>query len=363
MPKVSTKITSSRKLKGISLKQDLKSTIDDSMYNDVVITCNDGVDISASRIILATRCEILNTLLFEGVHKTRSEKVRLSEISSAQFTVVLEFIYTEEAPSLSFSNVIDVSKAAEFFMLPKLQELVAEYVKANLFDHITAGLIFSEAIEGLEASAADTLINVARQYLLKSPLVDEQFIALSKRALEMMLSNTIAIKNCRTSPFDLFKCVVHWACVYSESGIGEQDCNKLMAYFNDAHKRYGEEFHPTKYGVSDDLMKKVGKTLAPFIEKIRFQDMCPYHLAAVADAANIVPSDLLYAVFRNRLRNAAEACVCEPLSSPSLGKERKPEKKKKTEPSNKQEIGEVKLDGPKRRMPVQTFVLRSTKFE
>ena len=65
----------------------------------------------------------------------------LGDIGSAQFAVVLEYLYMENTTSLSLENAVAVFKAAEFFILPALQRRIVNYVKDNLSDFDSAGKI------------------------------------------------------------------------------------------------------------------------------------------------------------------------------------------------------------------------------
>ena len=109
---------------GISLKDDIASIRTDSTFHDVTIVCSDGVEIGACRAILAARSAVFKAMLYGGMQESTSNRIVLQDIKSEAMHAVLRYIHTEDIDSTAALTAVDVYKAANFFILPKLMKLV-----------------------------------------------------------------------------------------------------------------------------------------------------------------------------------------------------------------------------------------------
>ncbi|RUP50080.1 hypothetical protein BC936DRAFT_140397 [Jimgerdemannia flammicorona] len=259
---------------GLNLKQDLKASLNNPDYSDVTFTCKDGEKMYASRLLLAIRSEMLRNLLRES----SSNKVSLPEITSVQFAVVLEYCYTEETPSLTFENAVEVFMAAEFFILRRLQEIVVDYVKVNLADFASAGRMLSKAVETLE------------------------------RTMLFLLADINAAKDSPTTSFDLFKSVVDWAFEIVGKTSEDEDRKNLLAFLNNPHDRR-EKVTPSDYGISSKAIEDIGKVIMPVVKNIPFGAMCLHQLAAIVDIMTFIPDNILCAAFREHVEFDVFKCV------------------------------------------------------
>ncbi|RUP43769.1 hypothetical protein BC936DRAFT_136756 [Jimgerdemannia flammicorona] len=274
---------------GIDLKYDLKYTINNPDCSDVVFTCKDGIKIYASRFLLSTRSEMLRHLLCVPMREASTGQVSL-EFGSAEFTVVLEYCYIEETPSLSLDNAVEVYRIAEFFILPRLKGIVVEYVEENLKDHAAAGRILSKAVKNIETNEESPIFAVVRRFFLGEKLVQGQLASLSKDALVVLLADINATKECPTDAFDLFKCIVDWA--FEVVGVTENEarCN-LLSYLDNAHKSSRKEI--SDFGIPHESITKIGEVIEPIIDNIPFEKMCSHQLVAIADTT-FVSKDILF---------------------------------------------------------------------
>ncbi|RUS25988.1 hypothetical protein BC938DRAFT_471382 [Jimgerdemannia flammicorona] len=295
---------------GFNLKQDLKATLNNPDYSDVIFTCKDGVIMYASRLLLSIRSKRLHNLLCKKIHEPSPSKVSLPEITSVQLAVVLEYCYMEETPSLTLENVVEVFMAAEFFILPRLQEIVADYVKVNITDFASAGRILSKAVEILETNAGDNaLFVVIRQYFLSKKLVEGQLASLSRPALKVLLEDTAVTKGSPTDSFDLFRFVVDWAFEIVGKTSEDEDRKNLLAFLNNPHDRREMQVAPSDYGISSKAIEDIGKVIMPAVKNIPFGAMCLHQLAAIVDIMTFIPDNILCAAFREHVEFGVVKCA------------------------------------------------------
>ncbi|RUP42981.1 hypothetical protein BC936DRAFT_137810 [Jimgerdemannia flammicorona] len=295
---------------GFNLKQDLKATLNNPDYSDVIFTCKDGVIMYASRLLLSIRSERLHNLLCKKIHEPSPSKVSLPEITSVQLAVVLEYCYMEETPSLTLENVVEVFMAAEFFILPRLQEIVADYVKVNITDFASAGRILSKAVEILETNTGDNaLFVVIRQYFLSKKLVEGQLASLSRPALKVLLEDTAVTKGSPTDSFDLFRFVVDWAFEIVGKTSEDEDRKNLLAFLNNPHDRREMQVAPSDYGISSKAIEDIGKVIMPAVKNIPFGAMCLHQLAAIVDIMTFIPDNILCAAFREHVEFGVVKCA------------------------------------------------------
>ena len=57
-------------MRGYSLKEDLRSLINNQKYSDIKFLCKDEKKLYGCRAILAARSEVFNSLLYNGMKET-----------------------------------------------------------------------------------------------------------------------------------------------------------------------------------------------------------------------------------------------------------------------------------------------------
>src|SRR3990170_8289924 len=95
--------------KGYSLRQDLKTLINNPKYSDVEILCQDGKKFYGCRAILAARSEVFDRLLYNGMKESYEKQISFPKINSAGMEIVLEYTYTGsvDEESLTKDNVVE----------------------------------------------------------------------------------------------------------------------------------------------------------------------------------------------------------------------------------------------------------------
>src|SRR3989440_1720950 len=113
-------------MRGYSLKEDLKSLINNQKYSDIKFLCKDEKKLYGCRAILAARSEVFNSLFYNGMKETYEKQISFPEINSAGMEIVLEYTYTGsvEKDSLTKDNIVEAFYAADYFQLPDLHDFI-----------------------------------------------------------------------------------------------------------------------------------------------------------------------------------------------------------------------------------------------
>src|SRR5438270_3157989 len=130
---------------GFSLKDDIASIRTDPTFHDLTLVCSDGVEVGACRAVLASRSTVFKAMLYGNMQEATSRRVVLQDIESEALHVVLRFIHTEDIDSTSITAAVDVYRAANFLLLPKLMKLVLEQAH-NIADLEAAATLLNAAV-------------------------------------------------------------------------------------------------------------------------------------------------------------------------------------------------------------------------
>ncbi|CAG8524655.1 2096_t:CDS:1 [Ambispora gerdemannii] len=210
--------------RGESLVKDLKIMLNNSRYSDIKIKCSDsGKDnneiLYGCRMILAARCEFFEKMFFTGMRETHEPEISLPEISTAAMKVVLEFLYTGnvENNKLTATNAIDVFYAANYLLLPVLEEVTVSFIEGKIFsenDNISIVRLFSAMITKADAQKLDKgqfLYKLLCKKMKRIPLFTFAFNEMSIDMLKVLLSQTLdQDEYFATSEYGIFRYVVLW---------------------------------------------------------------------------------------------------------------------------------------------------------
>ncbi|RUS19992.1 hypothetical protein BC937DRAFT_86590 [Endogone sp. FLAS-F59071] len=198
---------------GINLKGDFASVMDDEAFQDVKITCSDGVEVGASRHILAARSATFRAMLYGEMREAQSGKVILQTIKSDTLRIVFLFLYTGDISSaypLSAELVINIYNAAMFFILPELMKLAISQVQVVESISLASSML-NEAVGAINLTE-DTrdLYNALVRLFFTQSLRIGDLNALSYKAVEVLLTSGQEFKF-HTNELTLLLCVVDWA--------------------------------------------------------------------------------------------------------------------------------------------------------
>lgn len=87
----------------------------------------EGVAIPAHKIVLATRCDVLEAMLTGGFSETNTHQIEIPEVSSDTFLAMLEYLYTDHSP-IEETDSIGIMILANQYVQPRLSTLCQLYV-------------------------------------------------------------------------------------------------------------------------------------------------------------------------------------------------------------------------------------------
>ncbi|RUP45550.1 hypothetical protein BC936DRAFT_148028 [Jimgerdemannia flammicorona] len=295
------------------LKTDLKFSINNPGCSDVTFVCKDGVRKHAYRSILALRSDMFNSMLYGKMIESKSTEIPLPSTTSAQLQIILEYCYTDDTPSLSLDNAVHVFEAAEYFLLPRLQQFVVNHVDVNLHDYETAGIILSDAVRIAESSPMkDILLTTIRKYFLAKPLEYGMLRTLSREGLEAVLLDQAAVKACPTDAYTWLLCIVDWACdAIGDDSIPEPQRVRILSALDIDCKLSKPLASPLTIAlhIPPETRRHLEETISPFFRFVHFDQICSHRLVAVMDVLDFVPTNILCVAFR---RNVVDNKVCPP---------------------------------------------------
>lgn len=295
------------------LKSDLRFSINNPNCSDVIFICKDGTKKHAYRSILALRSDMFNSMLFGNMIESKSKEISLPSTSSVQLQAIFEYCYTDDTPSLTLDNAVEVFLAAEFFLLPRLQQFIVNHIGANLKDYDTAGIILSDAVKIAESSSMKyVLIATVRNYFLAKPLGYGTLRSLSKEGLEAVLSDQAAVSAGPTDAYTWLLCIVDWACdVIGDDKITETQRHGILSALDVDGKlgKLGKVSSDPFHEMCNDMQRQLEEMIFPFLWLVHFDQICSHRLVTIMDVLGFVPTDILCKAFR---RNVLENKVCGP---------------------------------------------------
>jgi BTB/POZ domain len=132
----------------------LAKLLADGDFHDVILTGNDGVEVTACRAVLSASSPVFKAMLLGKFSEGKSDKVKIQEYEGAVLKAVVEFIHTDEPNILNHNNRtedgededvapetiqqwISLATAAQFFDLPDLNTKVLNFLRHTLVDQPT----------------------------------------------------------------------------------------------------------------------------------------------------------------------------------------------------------------------------------
>jgi hypothetical protein len=214
--------------RGDSLTVDLADMIDNPLYSDVIIACKDDEEFHACKLLLAARSEYFNKLFSSPQQESSShlpDKIPVSGLTSSAVKVALEYLYTGELSekTLTIDIVSDAYNGATFFSLPKLKEIIIQYIKSCMENCHNVGssnqiakILSKIAVNSTSSSSDDDdnqFIDAICKFLMSESLYNIDYQNLSTKALEFLLSHTLNIEegNFATTEYDVFRYCILWA--------------------------------------------------------------------------------------------------------------------------------------------------------
>ncbi|CAG8594125.1 uncharacterized protein OCT59_000975 [Rhizophagus irregularis] len=182
-------------VRGYSLSQDLKLLVNNPKYSDIEILCKDETKLYGCRAILASRSEVLEGLLYNGMKESFERQISFPTINSSGMIIILEYIYVGSIKinSLTKDNIIEAYYAADYFQLLDLQEFIMKTIKNFFKNNFTKNYspeLLSKVVEIMPLSEDNTLLNLLIKEIATILLSDIEIGRLSITALQYLLFYT-----------------------------------------------------------------------------------------------------------------------------------------------------------------------------
>eukprot|EP01088_Endostelium_zonatum_P018920 TRINITY_DN6275_c0_g1_i1.p1 TRINITY_DN6275_c0_g1~~TRINITY_DN6275_c0_g1_i1.p1 ORF type:complete len:291 (-),score=62.99 TRINITY_DN6275_c0_g1_i1:99-971(-) len=110
---------------------DLKSILKSKIGADIKLISSNNQIILAHKIILASRSEAFNAMLYGGMKETHQEEIRFPDLQFEVLTIVVEYLYTDMA-EINGETVVSVYMAADKYNLGRLRALCENYILQNI---------------------------------------------------------------------------------------------------------------------------------------------------------------------------------------------------------------------------------------
>ncbi|KAG9286251.1 hypothetical protein G9A89_014237 [Geosiphon pyriformis] len=315
--------------KGSSLSKDLGFVFNNPRYSDVRIVCDQNEVLFGSRTILAARSETFDSILY-GVKIAESclpFEISFPDMKASAMEVVLEFIYTGSMREESIENpldAIDVFYAAEYFLLPDLQDCVLKYIKEWLKenDHNLAIELLEKTTQKIiSTSSENKLLNLLTSHIAATPLEAFEFECLTLTNLQVLLLHTLNSETYfATSEYDVLRYIIFWG--------ASQICEEAISFF-ESRLPLSEiaeqqsipltiEFihNPHELNKFYEYQAAVINIVAPILRYINFALIAPNVLANVIHPLGIISTPVLleayryHAGFKNKSKNRRGGISC-----------------------------------------------------
>src|ERR1043165_9271438 len=214
--------------RGYSLEQDLRSLVNNPKYSDIEISCRDEEKLYASRAILASRSEVFDRLLYNGMKESYENQITFPEIDTSGMKVILEYVYTGsiKEESLTTDTIVEAFNAADFFQLPDLQDIIIKTVKNTNYAATYSPELLTKVADTTPLSEDNTLLNLLVEALSIIPLNTIEFGRLSITALQYFLSCTYGKKEklFATSEYEVFR----YSAILTAKQVSNDACKTLI---------------------------------------------------------------------------------------------------------------------------------------
>ncbi|CAG8450602.1 5246_t:CDS:2 [Paraglomus occultum] len=296
--------------KGDSLVDDLRGALNNPRYSDLKLVCEDDV-LYGCRALLATRCEMLDRLLYNGMRETNANEILFPTIKCAAMKVILEYIYTDKlAPdSLTLENTVISYAAADYFMITPLQDHILNFIDSKLGMQTTdyAVDLLSKALEAMpDAELVNRLFYLLSKYIACSPLSAIDSKKFTSRSLQALLSLTIHDKTIffATDEYDVFRYIMIWGALEVSPDLASLLDSNLP---RSDHMKDFTEWKQRDNIINDRsfqlFLNKFTDIISPVCQYVDFRRIQAEVLQDVIEPLDIIPKETLLETYRVQARN------------------------------------------------------------
>ncbi|CAG8561196.1 10736_t:CDS:1 [Ambispora gerdemannii] len=292
--------------RGSSLAHDLSSVINNPRYSDIRIICQDDV-LYGCRTILAARSEVFDRILFPGRRDPCPTEISFPDINSSAMKFILEFIYTgsiREEALLKPSDAIDIYHAADYFLLPDLQNCILKVTEEFLKEHDyrLALKLFNKTIEKMPLSQENNLYSLLITRIAATPLDSFSFGCFTMENLRALLTSTLNSSAYFATPeYEVFRYIILWgANQISEEATSIFEYRLPALEIAEQQFLLPQEFFLNQSEASKyyQLQASLLRLISPILTYINFSLIKPNILANVIHPLGIIPTPILLEAYR-----------------------------------------------------------------
>lgn len=145
-----------------SLVDDLRKLINNPTFADVTFVV-EGQPVYANRAHLAARSEHFRALFYNGMRESGSsvQPIVLPDVSHAVFTLLVEYIYTDQVGDITSELAVHLLIAAERFLLDRLKALCEDIIRKSIcIENVVSIMMTAKAhrADGLKEICMDFII-------------------------------------------------------------------------------------------------------------------------------------------------------------------------------------------------------------
>ncbi|RGB37196.1 hypothetical protein C1646_59441 [Rhizophagus diaphanus] len=292
--------------RGHSLVKDLSMLIDNSKYSDIEIICEDGVKIYACKAILASRSEVFDRMLYNGMKESYEKQIFFPEINSSSMKVVMEFLYTGRnvGDLLTSDNIVGTYHAADYLQLPDLQDSIVETLKESLNQRYYSVVpeLLSESIEKMSETAENSFLSLLTESVAKISLNTIDYSRLSFEAFQYLLSYTFnKEKPFATPEYE----VLRFGAIRAAYQISNDAATSLKIRLPTLDKMGCPRKIDSKIYDGEFIINrsKIAELLTNLVDLIDFRRIDGKILKEIIDPLEIVPVDVIINAYRFLIKN------------------------------------------------------------
>ncbi|CAB4403440.1 unnamed protein product [Rhizophagus irregularis] len=292
--------------RGDSLKEDLRLLINNKMYSDIEISCEDEKILYGCRAILAARSEMFNKLLYNGMKESIETKISFPTINSSSMEIILEYLYTGsfKEDTLTKDNIIETFNAADYFHLLDLQKSVKNIFINNLEENY-ANSCLPELLSKVVKTMSLTEDNIFLDLLIKAisaiPLNTIEFDRLSIEGLKCLLSYTHDKEIPFVTPeYEVFR----YSAILAAKQVSNDAYHTIMKQLPtlEQSEQMEQLSHLNSLQVEKKLIadnQKVASELEHLVEFINFKRIEGRILVNIIEPLEITPNEVILDVYRH----------------------------------------------------------------
>ncbi|RGB37166.1 hypothetical protein C1646_666379 [Rhizophagus diaphanus] len=288
--------------RGYSLEQDLRLLVNNPKYSDIVILCENEKKLYGCRAILASRSEVFDSLLYNGMKETYENQISFPKINSVGMEIILEYIYTGSVKegTLTKDNTIEAFYAADYFQLSDLQNFIKKTIKSTNFAKNYSPELLSKISETMESNLLtedNILLNLLVDAVANIPLNNIEFGRLSITGLKYLLSFTYEKKDI---PFATREYEVFWySAILAAKQVSDEACRSLMGRLPTLEQI---ESSIEVIEIENKFLidhQKITKELEPLVKYIDFRRIKTHIIANFIEPLKIIPIEIVCCAYRN----------------------------------------------------------------